>query len=232
MPDPSRPDLAAALDQLQARHATALLEPVPEDPDLDLGGMPDHLGRHLGQMWREAIPSRFLHAELGHLTEVPPKVRADLEDWAARPRGRNLLLWGSVGVGKTYAAVAACRAAHFERSQEVMFKPVVELLDELRPDGLPCAMAEARDTDVLLLDDLGGERPTDWTAERLYAVINRRWLEERPVVGTTNLPLTDKVAPEGYTGPVLEDVLGARTFSRLVGNGAVVRRMAGPDRRR
>ncbi len=231
---PERPDLSTVLQQLHDRHPEAL-QPEPDYTD-DLGAMPDHLELRLGQLWREAIPSRFLHADLADLTDQPPKLQAELAEWAADPRGRNLLLWGPVGAGKTHAAVGACRPAHFERSQDVLFQPVVELLDALRDEmnvpGQGFAGAEARDVDVLLLDDLGGEKPSDWTAERLYAVVNRRWLEQRPVVGTTNLPLTDRSAPEGYTGPVLEDVLGARTFSRLVGNGALVRRLSGPDRRR
>lgn len=232
MSEPQRPNITDVLQQFHTRHPQAAMAPEPEDDDFGLGAMPDHLAMRMGQMWREAIPSRFVHAELPQLTDQPPAVQERLADWATNPRGRNVLLWGPVGCGKTHAAVAACRPAHWDRSQEVLFKPVVELLDDLRPDGVPCAMAEARDADVLLLDDLGGEKPSDWTAERLYAVVNRRWLEERPVVGTTNLPLTFRSTPEGYTGPVLEDVLGARTFSRLVGNGAVVLRLAGPDRRR
>lgn len=230
--EPSRPDFSTALATLQARCPAV----EPEPPDDELGAMPDTFGARLGQLWREAMPSRFVAAELADLAadQLQPDKRARLAEWAANPQGRNVLLWGGVGVGKTHAAVAACRDLHFGGSREVLFKPVVELLDELRSQGElgACTMAETRDVDLLVLDDLGGERPTDWTAERLYAVVNRRWLEQRPVVGTTNLPLTYKVVPEGYTGPVLEDVLGSRTFSRLVGNGALVLRMGGPDRRR
>ena len=62
---------------------------------------------------------------------------------------------------------------------------------------------------------------TEWTAERLYALINRRWLEVRPTVCTTNLD------PDQ-----LREAVGERVFSRLVGNGAVVLRLTGHDRRR
>lgn len=231
--DPTRPDFAATLATLHARHPGTV---EPEIPDDDMGPTPDAFAARLGQMWREAIPSRFLHAKLADIAaeQLPPAKLAVLAAWAANPQGRNVMLWGGVGVGKTHAAVAACRGLHFEGSREVLFKPVVELLDELRVQGelSGCTLAEARDVDIVLLDDVGGERPTDWTAERLYLLANRRWLEQRPVVATTNLPLTYKVVPEGYSGPVLEDVVGSRTFSRLVGNGAVVLRMGGPDRRR
>jgi DNA replication protein DnaC len=112
-----------------------------------------------------------------------------------------------------------------------VFWPVVELLDALRPGGDPETLAQAVTVDVLILDDLGTEKPTEWTFERLYAVVNRRWLEELPTVGTSNLPASRKSAPDGYDGPTLDEVLGPRMFSRLVG-GSVPIRMSGPDRRR
>lgn len=227
--DPQRPNLVDAVARLAAmpRHVDA---PPPEPwevPELRTESAARLTGR-----WHQAIPSRFVDAHLSDFTDWPPRLAAELIGWATNPQGRNLVLWGGVGCGKSHAAVGACRPAFFDRCQDVVFAPVVELLDDLRPDGRPEAMDEAMHADLLVLDDLGGERPTDWTAERLYAVVNRRWLEQRPVVATTNLPLTDKVTPDGYSGPTLEDALGSRTFSRLVGSGALVRRLAGPDRRR
>lgn len=168
--------------------------------------------------WQRAIPNRFLWA---HLDDLDPAEAAKVGEWAADPRGRNLLLLGPVGVGKSHAAVAAVRPAHFDHGSDVRFLPVVELLDLLRPGGPDGALYDLADTDVLVIDDLGTERATDWTDERLYAVINRRWLEERPTVATTNLE------PKA-----LREALGARTYSRLVGNCAAVVTLTGPDRRR
>jgi DNA replication protein DnaC len=74
--------------------------------------------------------------------------------------------------------------------------------------------------ELLLIDDLGTERANEWTGERLYAVVNRRWLADLPTIATSNLE------PEQ-----LEEALGERTYSRLVG-GALVLRIAGQDRRR
>jgi len=174
--------------------------------------------RQLG--WARSIPSRFVWATLADFTDQLPEVRDSLHDWSENPAGRNLVLLGPVGTGKTHAAVAAVRAAH-DRGADVAFAPVVELLDELRPGGPEHALAEYAHADVLVLDDLGSERPTEWTGERLYALINRRWLEERPTVATTNLD------PDP-----LREAVGDRVFSRLVGNDAVVLRLTGKDRRR
>lgn len=232
MPEPARPDLQATVDRIRHRQPAPTV--VAGEPDWEhLPAMADQLALRRSGQWHQAIPSRFLHADLGDLaTADHPNGPPRLADWVTNPHGRNVMLWGSVGTGKTHAAVAACRQAFFDRSQDVAFWPVVELLDMLRPGGPADAMQDAMDVDLLILDDLGGERPTDWTAERLYAIVNRRWLEERPTVGTTNLPLTAKVAQEGYTDQTLDEAVGGRTFSRLVGNGSVVLRLAGPDRRR
>lgn len=190
----------------------------PDDYDTVTG---DTLALRRNATWQRAVPQRFLWADLDQFTDQPAAVQADLAEWAANPDGRNLLLLGPVGVGKTHAAVAAARVQHFDRGMDVRFLPVVELLDLLRPGGPEGALYDLADTDLLVLDDLGSERPTEWTAERMYALINRRWLEVRPTVCTTNLE------PE----PLLAAV-GERVFSRLVGNGAVVLRLTGKDRRR
>jgi DNA replication protein DnaC len=189
-----------------------------EDPELDefrafgLGALRD-------ASWSTIIPSRFARASLDDLPDG--EVRSCLEEWSRSPQGRNLVLLGPVGTGKTHAAVAACRPAHYS-GLTVQFSPLVELLDSLRPQSREeMSLWDLVDIDRLIIDDLGSERPTDWTAERLYALLNRRWLEERPTIVTTNLEAS-----------ALEEAVGPRSFSRLVGNDAVVLRLSGKDRRR
>lgn len=148
------------------------------------------------EWWHSHIPARFRDAHVGQLE----KKLAEAQGWDGQS---NVLLIGNVGTGKTHAAVALARTVH-ERGGRVAFWPVVELLDALRPDGDPRAMDRAVEVDVLVLDDLGLERPSDWTFERLYAVVNRRWLEGRPTIVTSNLPADG-----------LEKSVGAPMWSRL-----------------
>lgn len=222
--DPKRMDFSAMAGRIQERAGS-----IPFEPEPDVVEVPRRDG--WGQRRPGQIPKKFLNAELAHFREESEEARATLNGWAVDPKGRNLILTGSVGTGKSYASVAACRRSHFTHQRTVEFWPVVELLDQLRPGGSEGALERVMRVDVLILDDLGAERPTDWTAERLYALVNRRWLEELPTVGTTNLPLTRKSAGLGYEGPTLDEVLGDRMFSRLVGGAALVR-LSGPDRRR
>jgi DNA replication protein DnaC len=239
--EPKRLDLTAEVERLAAIAksksdlAQPPLAPVPtpgytaEDHER---AMEEH--RRLTQMstWVGSIPRRFLDARPADFQEESEETRAQLTDWVKDPAGRNLLFLGPVGTGKTHAAVAAARVRYFSNNERPRFWPVVELLDALRPGGSEDAMEEAMHARLLILDDLGAEKPTEWTAERMYAVINRRWMNENVTIATSNLPATRKSAPNDYTDATLDEVLGPRMFSRLVGSGAVIIRLSGPDRRR
>lgn len=172
--------------------------------------------------WHRTIPARLAHAR-AHQLDGP--LAAAVAAWRAEP-WRNLVLLGAVGVGKTHAAAAAAHLAVMD-GWRARFYPVVDLLDALRPgsEGEGATVLEnCKAVDLLVLDDLGAERPTDWTAERLYALVNRRWLEQRPTIVTSNL------SAQGGKGPFV-DAVGTRMYSRLV-HDAVVAQAAGGDRRR
>lgn len=161
--------------------------------------------------WGRLIPGRFVDAHVDQLDGV----FGQLAGWDGTS---NVLLVGNVGAGKTHAAVALARTVH-DQGGTVGFWPVVELLDALRPAGDPRAMDRTVAVDVLVLDDLGLERPSDWTFERLYAVVNRRWLERRPTIVTSNLSAGE-----------LERSAGAPMWSRLYHDA--IRVVAGGEDRR
>lgn len=220
MNEPKRVDVARLQKRVGEVAALSTGRRLDVDEVLDNaleGEVQSGLAAVRANLWRQQIPNRFQWAELEHFSG---EVHRELASWSAQPAGRNLVLFGPVGAGKTHAAVAACRKAHFD-GLSVEFWPLVELLDQLRPGGDPEMFDRLVDVDRLIIDDLGAERSTEWTDERLYAVINRRWLEELPTVATTNL-----------TPAALEESLGARAFSRLVGSDAVALQLSGPDRRR
>lgn len=220
MNEPTRVDPVAA-----ARDALAN-GPSPDAPPRASAEdeLRDQRERVQRSTWYERIPTRFAHANLDDLHD---ELAETLVGWGERVLagdGENLVIVGPVGTGKTYAAVAACRPVHFG-GEGVAFWPVVELLDALRPgahrdddhDDLYDALLQVP---VLILDDLGAERPTDWTTERLYALVNRRWLDMRPTVVTSNVPADQ-----------IESAIGERLLSRLT-HDALVYRLSGKDRRR
>lgn len=75
-----------------------------------------------------------------------------------------------------------------------------------------------RQADVLVLDDLGAEKDTDWAKETLFQIVNDRYARRSLTIITTNLNPTD--APTG------------RFWSRVLGDLTVVVETTGPDRRK
>jgi DNA replication protein DnaC len=126
--------------------------------------------------------------------------------------GRGLWLMGGPGTGKTTLAMLASKAA-IEAGRTVAIYSTPALLARIRQtfaaeggeDGYLAFFDRLVSVDLLHLDDLGAERSTDWVLEQLYAIVDRRYNDERSIVFTTNLEEPD------LTGQV-----GARTVSRLV----------------
>lgn len=191
--------------------------------------------------WREVLPPRYHGARFGRLSgEVEEVVR----EWFASETPRNLLLVGTVGVGKTYAsALVAKSGCHF--GWRTMFRAVPDLLTELRPsDGdatLPArTMHRAMTSRLLVLDELGAEKTSEFTVNELNRLLNHRWNHLLPTVVTSNLDPRAKAdeerraATERRPPRLAEDdpvrSVGERGWSRLKG-GAVALRIAGADRR-
>jgi len=102
------------------------------------------------------------------------------------------MLMGSVGTGKTHLALAAARQL-IERRTRCYFTTVPRLLEDLRETQRPNAarqLADLRrtieDVPALVLDDLGADRPTDFAAEQLFLILDRRWQERRRTLITSN----------------------------------------------
>jgi len=125
--------------------------------------------------------------------------------------GHGLWLMGGPGTGKTTLAMLASKAA-MEAGRSVAIYSTPALLARIRQtfdadsgDGYLAFFDRLVSVDLLHLDDLGAERSTDWVLEQLYAIVDRRYNDERSIVFTTNLE-----------EPELTEQVGARTVSRLV----------------
>jgi DNA replication protein DnaC len=197
-------------------------EPAVEDPDVE-----EQRRANREAAWRRLVPpvygdptlARFASGDGGRYPEAPADVLADLTAWAENPT-TNLVILGPVGTGKTFAAWAALRRS-YGRRRDVFGIGAVDLLDALRPGGDPTVAERTRSAEILLVDDLGAHRGTEWTDERLYALIHHRWEQAKPIVLTANVA----------DGDELLDLLGERAYSRVTG-AAVAVALYGPDRRK
>ena len=113
--------------------------------------------------------------------------------FAEAPRGW-LLLTGPVGTGKTHLLAAIAHVC-LAQQRPVAFATAPDLLDALR-DGYadatfdyPTRLNHLCTIEVLLLDDLGTEKPTEWAQEKLFQLLNARYNAGLPTVVATNLPL-------------------------------------------
>lgn len=105
---------------------------------------------------------------------------------------RGLLFWGTVGTGKSYAA--ACIANELlNRKTPVVMTSLVKVLQVIQDNTeneteFVNRLCAAR---LLIIDDLGTERNTDYALEKVYNVIDSRYRTGKPLILTTNLNLQD-----------------------------------------
>lgn len=107
-------------------------------------------------------------------------------------KNQGLILWGNVGTGKSFAA--ACIANYLlDRGVPVIMTSLVKLL-ELIQGG------EEKETDILarlnsaklvIFDDLGAERNTDYALEKIYNIVDSRYRRQKPMIFTTNLTVAE-----------------------------------------
>ncbi len=138
----------------------------------------------------------------------------------------GLLLVGDTGTGKTHLAVAALKAL-LEKGHEGVFFDYQNLLDRIRSgydrtSGTSDkeAYQSALESDVLLLDDLGSHRVTDWVEDIVTSMITYRCNHCKPLIATTNVPDENVMEYKDAGGVVvsrrtLAEVIGTRARSRL-----------------
>ena len=145
------------------------------------------------------IPSRYRDCDLTtFVTYENPKLlraidraRRFVEAFPAVDKG--LLLIGPPGIGKTHIAVAALRQVVAEKHARGLYYDTRTLLSTIRSTYDPVTRTSAVDVlrpvveaELLVLDDLGAERMTDWVDETMNYIVNTRYNDRRPTIFTSN----------------------------------------------
>lgn len=205
-------------------------------------------------MKRAGIPTRYEHCSLDSyeasfpgadrsLSAAHLMARRFVDGYPATTGGRGLLLTGSIGVGKTHLAVGILQALIVEKAVHGLFCDYRELLKEIQNSYNPQVAATEMeilqpvfDAEVLVLDELGAAKPTDWVWDTVALVLNTRYNDKRTTLITTNyadLPPggTPRMKGSGSSDETLGDRIGERMRSRLA-EMCVLIEMRGEDFRR
>ncbi|HYY95683.1 MAG TPA: ATP-binding protein [Pyrinomonadaceae bacterium] len=147
---------------------------------------------------------------------------------------RGLLFTGPCGVGKTHLSVAVVRELIEKKGVSCLFYEFGSLLKEIQNSYNPVSqtselklLAPVFEAEVLVLDELGATKPTDWVRDTMMQIINARYKDRRLTIFTTNYA-DETVRPSEET---LEERVGARLRSRLYEMCRTVR-IDGEDYRR
>jgi DNA replication protein DnaC len=183
---------------------------------------------------RANIPRRYEHCRLENYdTDLPYSHRSQgvalltarkfIEGYPLETGGRGLLLTGSIGVGKTHLAVGILQALVAERGATGLFYDYRDLLKQVQNSY----NAQVRETElevlkpvfeaeVLVLDELGASKPTDWVWDTVAHILNTRYNDRRTTIITTNYANSGPLGTEsGPRGAMREETLGDRIGERM-----------------
>jgi DNA replication protein DnaC len=185
---------------------------------------------------RAAIPKRYEHCTLD--TFEPGYGQADqslamafhtarrfVYEYPVATEGRGLLLTGSMGVGKTHLAVGIVQALILEKGVRGLFCDYREMLKRIQESYNPLVattelqiLAPVFEAEVLILDELGAQKPTDWVWDTVALILNTRYNDKRTTLITTNYPNAPAALAQqrgAMQGETLGDRIGERMRSRL-----------------
>jgi DNA replication protein DnaC len=170
---------------------------------------------------QSGVPLRYQHASLD---KVLPEVRETkagktVLEWSERELSeQGFFLLGTPGTGKTYLAIAALNDRISKGLLGAKFLNVPLFLDEIRssykfedPEAQQDFQYCCKRAPLVVLDDFGKERATDWATERLYVLVESRYSAMLPTIVTSNRSIND-----------LYDLGYGATVSRLMETCAVV----------
>lgn len=169
------------------------------------------------------IPKRYQHCTIANfvaynesLQRAMERARRLAESFPAV--GRGLFLEGQPGVGKTHLAVAVLKQIIERTGARGIFYDTRDLLRVIRSTYDPSTrttelevLRPVMSADILVLDDLGAEKTSEWVEETMNLIVNTRYNERRLTIFTSNY----KDIPDDTDPNALLFRIGYRMRSRL-----------------
>jgi DNA replication protein DnaC len=171
---------------------------------------------HIPRRYQHCTFDNFLLYENERLRNAVARARRFAEQFPAVDQG--LFLIGPPGIGKSHLAAAVLRQVILTRGARGLFYDVRDLLKVIRSTYDPVVKATEFDVlrpvmaaDLLVLDDLGAEKTSEWVEETLNLIVTTRYNERRPTIFTSNYEeKEDRTDPDSLLARV-----GFRMHSRL-----------------
>jgi DNA replication protein DnaC len=122
----------------------------------------------------------------------------------------SLLIWGPFGNGKSYLSAAITNELR-AKGKAVVFITLSDLLARIRStfqsdkESEQNVMYTLLQCDLLVLDDIGAEKPSDWVSDILFRIVDGRYRNEKPILYTSNLKPSE-----------LAERLGRRIYDRIL----------------
>jgi DNA replication protein DnaC len=169
------------------------------------------------------IPRRYEHCDLESYQptdETQKRAKADVVRFLAKYPllDVGLLFMGPCGVGKTHLAVALLKQVIAEKGDRGLFYDFRDLLREIQASWNSVSQTSeievlrpVLDADLLVLDELGANKPTDWVRDTMAHIINCRYNDKKVTIFTSNYP----DAPQRSGEESITDRIGVRLRSRL-----------------
>src|SRR6202453_1494837 len=182
---------------------------------------------------RAAIPRRYEHCTLDtfepgfgqadqSLAAAYLMARQFVSGYPVTTEGRGLLLTGSVGVGKTHLAVGIVQALVVEKGDPHLFCDYREVRKRISESYNPQVLRTGLqiltpvfEAEVLILDELGAQKPPDWVWDTVALILNTRYNDKRTTLITTNYPNAPAALARNADKSFREETLGDRITERM-----------------
>ncbi len=178
---------------------------------------------NLGERFSKSTFESFLDRNGSETAyKIAMKYVKTFKEW----NGESLMIWGEPGNGKTHLAAAIVNELS-KKGYIVVFQSVPELLQRIRStfnsenkENETQIMRALLECDLLILDDIGAEKTTEWVEEKLFNIIDGRYRKELPTLYTSNLQPKE-----------LQTQVGKRSYDRMVETSLTVENKAESYRR-
>ncbi|MFY0147848.1 ATP-binding protein [Bacillus cytotoxicus] len=178
---------------------------------------------NLGERFAECTFVSFLERTGSEMAcKVARHYVNEFEDW----KGESLMIWGEPGNGKTHLAAAIANELT-TKGYITVFQSVPELLQRIRStfnsenrENENRIMRALLECDLLILDDIGAEKATEWVEEKIFNIIDGRYRKKLPTLYTSNLKPKE-----------LQDQIGKRSYDRMIETSLTVENKATSYRR-